>query len=47
MSSIQSFCVRWLTLIAIVSGVVAPVSQATAHHFQPCPTSTQEVVAKP
>ncbi len=46
MSSLKTFCVRWLTVIVVGSVVLAPVSQALAHDQSRCPAAGQELTAK-
>jgi hypothetical protein len=41
MSSIKTFCVRWIALIALTGAVLIPVSRATAEQA-PHPTTQQE-----
>ena len=42
MTSIKTFCVRWITLIALTAGVLIPVSHATAEDGGPHDVTTQE-----
>jgi hypothetical protein len=49
MSSIKTFCVRWIMLIAITAGILIPVSHATAADHAPDvpPTANSREVPPP
>jgi hypothetical protein len=46
MSSIRTFCVRWLTMIVIVSGIAIPVSRTVADLNSPPAAAGQEATAE-
>lgn len=45
MSSIRTFCVRWVAMIGVIAAAAIPVSQAVADEHPP-PAATEQEAAR-